>query len=104
VRSPAFEHPPSVPDIDRMLSFAVPAGVSVREIVPLLQAAAPAWLERISAADVFSGQGEKATRAVAFKLLFSAAESRTHEQLNEACAAMVQSVVAKLGSRGVEQR
>jgi hypothetical protein len=37
-------------------------------------------------------------------LLFSAAESRTHEQLNEACAAMVKSVVEKLGARGVEQR
>jgi phenylalanyl-tRNA synthetase beta chain len=104
VSSAAFAHPPSVPDIDRMLSFAVPTGISVREIVPLLQASAPAWLERISVADVFSGQGEKATRAVAFKLLFSAAESRTHEQLNEACAAMVQGVVAKLGSRGVELR
>jgi hypothetical protein len=41
---------------------------------------------------------------VAFKLLFSAAESRTHEQLNDACAAMVKAVIDKLGSRGVEQR
>jgi phenylalanyl-tRNA synthetase beta chain len=102
--SPAYKYPPTVPDIDRMLSFAVPAGISVREIVPLLQAAAPAWLARISVADVFSGQGEKATRAVAFKLAFDASESRTHEQLNDACAAMVQSVVAQLGPRGVEQR
>jgi phenylalanyl-tRNA synthetase beta chain len=102
--SAAFLMPPQVPDIDRMLSFAVPLGVSVREITPLLTAAAPAWLERVSVADVFSGSGENRTRAVAFKLLFSAAESRTHEQLNEACAAMVKSVVEKLGARGVEQR
>jgi phenylalanyl-tRNA synthetase beta chain len=102
--SAAFEMPPAVPDIDRMLSFAVPAGISVREIVPLLTAAAPAWLARVSVADVFSGSGEKAVRAVAFKLLFSAAEARTHEQLNDACAAMVKAVVDKLGARGVEQR
>lgn len=102
--NPAFQLPPAVPDIERMLSFAVPPGVSVRELVPLLAGAAPAWLERISVADVFSGSGENATRAVAFKLFFSAAESRTHEQLNEACSAMVKAVVTKLGSRGVEQR
>ncbi len=102
--SPAFLMPPAVPDIDRMLSFAVPASISVREIVPLLTTAAPAWLVRISVADVFSGSGDKAVRAVAFKLLFSAAESRTHEQLNEACAAMVKAVVDELGSRGVELR
>jgi phenylalanyl-tRNA synthetase beta subunit len=87
-----------------MLSFAVPAGVSVRELVPLLEAAAPAWLSRISVADVFAGSGEGQKRAVAFKLFFSAAESRTHEQLNEACAAMVKNVVDNLGSRGVELR
>jgi phenylalanyl-tRNA synthetase beta chain len=101
--SPAFDMPPGVPDIDRMLNFAVPLGVSVREIVPLLQAAAPAWLARISVADVFAGS-ETAKRAVAFKLLFSATEARTHEQLNDACAAMVKGVVDALGSRGVEQR
>jgi phenylalanyl-tRNA synthetase beta subunit len=95
--------PPAVPDIDRMLNFAVPLGVSVREIVPLLQGAAPAWLSRISVADVFAGS-DTAKRAVAFKLFFSAAEARTHEQLNDACAAMVKGVVEKLGSRGVEQR
>jgi uncharacterized pyridoxal phosphate-containing UPF0001 family protein len=44
------------------------------------------------------------TRAVAFKLLFNASEPRTSDQLNEACAAMVKSVVDKLGARGVEQR
>ena len=43
-------------------------------------------------------------RAVACKLLFNATEPRTSEQLNEACAAMVKSVVEKLGPRGVEQR
>lgn len=102
--SAAFVMPPDVPDIDRMLSFAVPAGVSVRELVPLLKAAAPAWLSRISVADVFAGSGEGQKRAVAFKLSFGAAESRTHEQLNDACTAMVKSVVDKLGGRGVEQR
>jgi phenylalanyl-tRNA synthetase beta chain len=102
--SAAYKMPPTMPDIDRMLSFAVPLGVSVREIVPLLQSAAPAWLERISVADVFSGSGENKTRAVAFKLLFNANEPRTSDQLNEACAAMVKSVVEKLGPRGVEQR
>jgi phenylalanyl-tRNA synthetase beta chain len=102
--SAAFVMPPSMPDIERMLSFAVPAGVSVREIVPLLQAGAPAWLERISVADVFAGAGDNAKRAVAFKLVFNAVEPRTHEQLNEACAAMVKAVVDALGSRGVEQR
>jgi phenylalanyl-tRNA synthetase beta chain len=101
---PAFVMPPTMPDIDRMLSFAVPAGISVSEIVPLLREAAPSWLERISVADVFSGSGEQATRAVAFRLLFNASDARTHEQLNDACAAMVASVVGKLGSRGVEQR
>ncbi len=102
--SAAFRMPPAAPDIDRMLSFAVPVGVSVREIVPLLQAEAPAWLERVSVADVFSGSAENKTRAVAFKLSFDASEARTHEQLNEACAAMAKSVVAALGQRGVEQR
>jgi phenylalanyl-tRNA synthetase beta chain len=102
--SAAFKMPPAVPDIERMLSFAVPVGVSVREIVPLLQTAAPAWLERVSVADVFAGSAENKTRAVAFKLFFSASEARTHEQLNEACGAMVKSVVDTLGSRGVEQR
>lgn len=102
--SPAFKMPPVMPDIDRMLSFAVPLGVSVKDIVPLLQSAAPAWLERLSVADVFSGSGENKTRAVAFKLLFNASEPRTSDQLNEACAAMVKSVVEKLGPRGVEQR
>ncbi len=101
--SPAFDMPPAVPDIDRMLNFAVPLGVSVREIVPLLQGAAPAWLSRISVADVFAGS-DTAKRAVAFKLFFSAAEARTHEQLNDACAAMVKGVVEVLGNRGVEQR
>jgi phenylalanyl-tRNA synthetase beta chain len=110
---PAFVTPPTMPDIDRMLSFAVPQGVSVNEIVPLLKSAAPSWLQRISVADVFSGSGENATRAggeghalraVAFKLLFDASEARTHEQLNDACSAMVQSVVSVLGARGVEQR
>lgn len=98
-----FHMPPVMPDIDRMLNFAVPLGVSVRDIAPLLQSAAPAWLSRISVADVFAGN-ETAKRAVAFKLLFNATEARTHEQLNEACAAMVASVVEKLGARGVEQR
>jgi phenylalanyl-tRNA synthetase beta chain len=102
--SAAYKMPPAMPDIDRMLSFAVPLGVSVRDIAPLLQSAAPAWLERISVADVFSGSGENKTRAVAFKLLFNANEPRTSDQLNEACAAMVKSVVDKLGARGVEQR
>jgi phenylalanyl-tRNA synthetase beta chain len=100
---PAFEMPPAVPDIDRMLNFAVPLGTSVREIVPLLRAAAPAWLSRVSVADVFAGS-DTAKRAVAFKLFFNAGESRTHEQLNEACAAMVKRVVDALGARGVEQR
>lgn len=103
-QSAAFKMPPAVPDIDRMLNFAVPTGISVREIVPLLQAAAPAWLARVSVADVFAGDGETKPRAVAFKLLFNASEARTHEQLNDACAAMVKSVVDQLGSRGVEQR
>jgi phenylalanyl-tRNA synthetase beta chain len=102
--SAAYKMPPTMPDIDRMLSFAVPLGVSVRDIAPLLQSAAPAWLERISVADVFSGSGENKTRAVAFKLLFNANEPRTSDQLNEACAAMVKSVVDQLGPRGVEQR
>jgi phenylalanyl-tRNA synthetase beta chain len=101
--SPAFEMPPAVPDIDRMLNFAVPLGTSVREILPLLQAAAPVWLSRVSVADVFAGS-DTAKRAVAFKLFFNASEARTHEQLNEACAAMVRSVVDALGNRGVEQR
>lgn len=101
--SAAFEMPPAVPDIDRMLNFAVPLGVSVRDILPLLRGAAPAWLSRISVADVFAGS-DTAKRAVAFKLFFSAAEARTHEQLNEACAAMVKGVVDVLGARGVEQR
>ncbi|RYZ07282.1 MAG: phenylalanine--tRNA ligase subunit beta [Myxococcales bacterium] len=101
--SPTFQMPPVMPDIDRMLNFAVPLGVSVRDIAPLLQAAAPAWLSRISVADVFAGN-ETAKRAVAFKLLFDATEARTHEQLNEACAAMAKSVVDALGARGVEQR
>jgi phenylalanyl-tRNA synthetase beta chain len=101
--SAAFQMPPAMPDIDRMLNFAVPLGVSVRDIAPLLHAAAPAWLSRISVADVFAGN-ETAKRAVAFKLLFNGSEARTHEQLNEACAAMVASVVEKLGARGVEQR
>jgi len=100
---PAFEMPPAVPDIDRMLNFAVPLGTSVREIVPLLRAAAPAWLSRVSVADVFAGS-DTAKRAVAFKLFFNAGEARTHEQLNEACAAMVKRVVDTLGARGVEQR
>jgi phenylalanyl-tRNA synthetase beta chain len=102
--SAAFEMPPAVPEIERMLSFAVPVGTSIREILPLLQNAAPAWLERISVADVFSGSGENGKRAVAFKLVFNGNEARTHEQLNDACAAMVKSVVDVLGSRGVEQR
>ena len=102
--SAAFVMPPTMPDIDRMLSFAVPLGVSVREIVPLLQAAAPAWLSRVSVADVFAGAGDNTKRAVAFKLLFNANEARTHEQLNDACAAMVKSVVDAFGPRGVEQR
>ncbi len=102
--SAAFVMPPAMPDIDRMLSFAAPLGVSVREILPLLKAAAPAWLSRVSVADVFAGAGDNAKRAVAFKLLFNASEARTHEQLNEACAAMVKSVVDALGPRGVEQR
>jgi phenylalanyl-tRNA synthetase beta chain len=102
--SAAFKMPPVMPDIDRMVNFAVPAGVSVREITPLLQSAAPAWLSRISVADVFAGDGASKPRAVAFKLFFDATESRTHEQLNEACASMVKGVVDKLGSRGVEQR
>jgi hypothetical protein len=72
--------------------------------VPLLKAGAPAWLSRISVADVFSGNGDNAKRAVAFKLLFNANEARTSDQLNEACAAMVKSVVDGLGARGVEQR
>ncbi len=101
--SASFQMPPAVPDIDRMLNFAVPLGVSVREIAPLLQRAAPAWLSRVSVADVFAGN-DTAKRAVAFKLAFSAAEARTHEQLNEACAAMAKSVVDALGPRGVEQR
>jgi phenylalanyl-tRNA synthetase beta subunit len=96
--------PPVMPDIERMLSFAVPAGVSVRDIVPLLKAGAPAWLERISVADVFAGAGDTAKRAVAFKLVFNASEPRTSEQLNDACAAMVKSVVDAHGPRGVEQR
>jgi phenylalanyl-tRNA synthetase beta chain len=100
----AFVMPPATPDIDRMLSFAVPLGVSVREILPLLKAAAPVWLSRVSVVDVFSGAGDNAKRAVAFKLLFNASEARTHGQLNDACAAMVRSVVDALGSRGVEQR
>jgi phenylalanyl-tRNA synthetase beta chain len=102
--SAAFVMPPTMPDIDRMLSFAAPLGVSVRDILPLLKAAAPAWLSRISVADVFAGAGDNTKRAVAFKLLFNATEARTHEQLNDACAAMVKSVVDALGSRGVEQR
>jgi phenylalanyl-tRNA synthetase beta chain len=102
--SAAFEMPPVMPDIERMLSFAVPAGVSVRDVVPRLKAGAPAWLERISVADVFAGSAETAKRAVAFKLVFNATEPRTSEQLNDACAAMVKSVVDALGPRGVEQR
>ena len=102
--SPNFAMPPSMPDIDRMLNFGVPVGVSVREIVPLLKAGAPAWLSQISVADVFSGNGDVTKRAVAFKLLFSATEARTSDQLNDACAAMAKSVVSALGSRGVEQR
>ena len=102
--SAAFEMPPAMPDIERMLSFAVPLGISVREILPLLRAAAPAWLARVNVADVFPGSGENAQRAVAFKLLFNAGEARTSEQLNDACSAMVKAVVDKLGARGVEQR
>ena len=102
--SDAFAMPPVMPDIERMLSFTVPPGVSVREVVPLLKAGAPGWLERVSAADVFAGSGDNTKRAVAFKLVFNALEARTHEQLNDACAAMVKSVVDALGARGVEQR
>jgi phenylalanyl-tRNA synthetase beta chain len=102
--SAAFEMPPVIPDIERMLSFAVPAAVSIRDVVPLLKAGAPSWLVRISVADVFAGSGDTAKRAVAFKLVFNASEPRTSEQLNDACAAMVKSVVDTLGRRGVEQR
>jgi phenylalanyl-tRNA synthetase beta chain len=102
--SAAFEMPPAVPEIERMLSFAVPIGTSIREILPLLETAAPAWLERISVADVFAGSAENAQRAVAFRLVFNGNEARTHEQLNDACSAMVKSVVGVLGSHGVEQR
>jgi phenylalanyl-tRNA synthetase beta chain len=102
--SAAFAMPPVMPDIERMLNFAVPVGVSVRDVVPLLKAAAPAWLDRVSVADVFAGSAENSKRAVAFKLVFNASEARTHEQLNDACSAMVKSVVDALGAHGVEQR
>ena len=63
----------------------------------------PAWLERISVADVFAGAGDPAKRAVAFKLVFNASEPRTSEQINDA-APPWSSVVDALGRHGVEQR
>jgi phenylalanyl-tRNA synthetase beta chain len=101
---PSFEVPPAVPDIDRMLSFSVPAGISVKEILPLLRGAAPEWLSCVEVADVFEGKGNEAVRAVAFRLWFNAREARTHEQLNEACAKVASNVVSHFGARGVEQR
>jgi phenylalanyl-tRNA synthetase beta chain len=101
--SASYQTPPSMPDIDRMLNFAVPLGISVQDVVPALRAAAPAWLSRLAVADVFAGN-DTAKRAIAFKLFFDASEPRTHEQLNDACAAMAKSVVDTLGARGVEQR
>ena len=100
----AFDFPPAMPAIERMLSFTVPSGIKSREIIPLLHAASPAWLESAQVADVFLGKAEGLERAITFRLLFRATEGRTHEQLNEACAAMVEGVVQALGARGVELR
>ncbi len=91
----------AAPDVIRMLSFTMPASVSVKDVLPVLRNAGPEWFTGVSVADVFEKNDD---RAVTFRVAFAGLPPRTADELNAACDAMVKAVTGAFGDRGVKLR
>jgi phenylalanyl-tRNA synthetase beta chain len=102
----SYQPPPSVAPIRRNLSFETPQGITARELMATMRAAAPPWLERVEVSDYFEGkQQDRALRVLTFDLAFEAqTAARSSEEVNEICDSIVRALEAAWGAKGVRLR
>lgn len=91
----AYVEPPAMPPMQRQLSFNVPHRVEAGEVVDVLRAHAPAWLEDVRVVDLYLPPGEE-VRALTFDLRITTTRDRTADEVNAAVLALVAEVEARV--------
>lgn len=94
------------PPIERMLDFVVPTLLTSRDLIQVLNEAAPRRLRGLHVADVFENSSALGAgmRSITFRLLLSAEPTPTSEELNVEVQAMIDMVVAAFSEYGVRLR
>jgi phenylalanyl-tRNA synthetase beta chain len=105
-QSHVFEEPPDQPPTTRNLAFTLPHGVSAGEVLTVMRAASPPWLDDLTVSDVYHHEQEgKPVRTLTFDLVFSnALHTRTTAELNEAAERLIGAMQRELGGKGVTLR
>ena len=99
--------PPSLrPLSTRSLAFSLPPQVQASEVLAVMMAVAPDWLEAIDITDLFIHQeDDQSMRALTFAIRYRNDESeRSTEMLNQTTERLADAVISALGSRGLAQR
>jgi len=90
----------------RSLAFSLPPGLTAAEVIDVMKAAAPDWLERIDIVDLFAHEEAGVPmRAVTFALCYSNHEGdRSADAVNQTSEHLIQAVQTALGEQGVTLR
>jgi phenylalanyl-tRNA synthetase beta chain len=102
----AFVPPSLRPLSTRSLAFSLAPRIQAAEVLAVMQAAGPEWLEAIDITDLFAFEEEGVEmRAITFALRFRNDESElSTEMLNATTEELATAVLEALGDRGVAQR
>jgi phenylalanyl-tRNA synthetase beta subunit len=92
--------------INRSLAFSLPPKVSAGAIVNTMKDAGPSWLDAVDIVDLFEHEADGiAMRAVTFSLRYSNdSGDRSAEAVNQSAEALIATVLAQFGERGVSLR
>ena len=99
------ERSPHQPII-RSLAFSLPPRVQAQDVIDVMKANGPEWLESIEIVDLFNHEEDGiAKRAITFSLQYSNREGdRSAESVNQTSETLIQAVVHRLGEHGVALR
>jgi len=102
----AFQEPSEHHPIMRNLAFTLPDRVQAGDVVALMEASGPSFLEHVDITDLFQHEEDgQPVRTVTFALVYTSDDApRTAEEVNRASEYLVETVEAKLGERGVKLR
>jgi phenylalanyl-tRNA synthetase beta chain len=103
--APYAERPPHQP-LARNLAFTLPLRVHAQAVADTMTKAAPDWLNAIDMVDLFRHEEEGTpVRTVTFALHFTNdTGTRTADEVNEICEALIAAVESAPDNRGVKLR